>query len=354
MNIYVTLSKVSFLKKSYSNKFLFVAFLGIHIPLIGLIVTIVFSEKQYSNWTIISFTLILTLVASLITLLIINKLMKPINLASRSLIDYRTSRTLPSLPSQFIDEAGLLMSNIQNTINENENYLKQKQDLIYLLTHDIKNFALQPIGLANLILEEQNDAEATKEYANLIIESSSKQVTFLEGFITLLQEEDEIAKAESNNKIISLKSLLSLTQQEVAIKLREKNITLIVQSEVDEVVLYNNEMLLLRIISNLIVNAIKFSHLDDTIELTVSQTDGYINIQVKDNGIGFDNSKKQHLFDKFTTMGRVGTNKEVSTGIGLYLCSQMAKKFKGSIDAYSEGNNKGATFTVKLLAYIES
>ena len=134
MNIYVTLSKVSFLKKSYSNKFLFVAFLGIHIPLIGLIFTIVFSKQQFSHWTIILFTLMLTLVATFITLLVIKRLIKPISLASRALINYRSNRTLPDLPMQYKDEAGLLMSNIQNTINENEVFLKQKQDLIYLLT----------------------------------------------------------------------------------------------------------------------------------------------------------------------------------------------------------------------------
>jgi len=47
-------------------------------------------------------------------------------------------------------------------------------------------------------------------------------------------------------------------------------------------------------------------------------------------------------------MGRLGTSQEVSTGIGLYLCSEMVKKFKGSIDAFSEGENTGATFTVLL------
>ena len=128
MNLYVWLSKIPFLRKSYSNKFLFVAFLGIHIPLIGLIFTIVFSEQHFSNWTIIIFTLILTLVATIATLIVIHKLIKPIVLASEALIDYRKNRTIPQLPMNYSDESGLLMSNIQNTINENEIYLKQKQD----------------------------------------------------------------------------------------------------------------------------------------------------------------------------------------------------------------------------------
>ena len=293
----------------------------------------------------------LTLVATFITLLVIKRLIKPISLASRALINYRSNRTLPDLPMQYKDEAGLLMSNIQNTINENEVFLKQKQDLIYLLTHDIKNFATHPIGLANLILEEQGNSDATKDYANLIIESTKKQLTFLEGFITLLNEEDEIAQSEITSRKISMMSVVDSVQQEVTLKLSEKNITLLVQSEIDEVVLYNNEILLTRVILNLIQNAVKFSNPNDTIKLTIAKSHGFLTIELKDNGIGFDNSKKEILFDKFTTMGRVGTNDEVSTGIGLYLCNQIVKKFKGTIDAFSDGENKGAVFTVKLRLY---
>ena len=107
-----------------------------------------------------------------------------------------------------------------------------------------------------------------------------------------------------------------------------------------------SEILFARVLFNLISNAIKFSNSGSEIKLDVSQSGGYLKIQVKDSGIGFDISKKELLFDKFTSMGRTGTNNEISTGIGLYLCNQIVKKFKGSIDAYSDGENKGATFTV--------
>lgn len=353
MKLYFWLSKIPFLRNSYSNKFLFVAFLGIHIPLIGLIFTLVFSEEQYSQWTIIWFTLALTLVATLATLIVIHKLIKPISLASKTLIDYRKNHAIPNLPTHFTDESGLLMSNIQYTINENELYLKQKQDLIYLLTHDIKNYASQPIGLAHLILDEQVDNALISTYAQLIIDSASKQLDFLEGFIMLLKEENEIATAELTKNNINMIEVINTVQEELANKLNEKRISLRVQSEVNEIVLHNKQLLVVRIISNLINNAIKFSHQDSIIELNVLQNNGYLQIKIKDNGIGFDASQKQFLFEKFTSMSRPGTNHESSTGIGLYLCNEMVKKFDGSLDADSEGKNKGAVFTVSLLIFQE-
>jgi hypothetical protein len=44
----------------------------------------------------------------------------------------------------------VLMRNIQDTIYEHERFISEKQDLIYLLSHDLKNFAGQPQTLATL------------------------------------------------------------------------------------------------------------------------------------------------------------------------------------------------------------
>ncbi len=347
MNLYNNLSSISFLKKSYSLKFFFVAFLGIHIPLIGLIFTVVLSKDSFSPGFILLATLILTLVATGITLYVINKLIKPIDYASKALSNYRTNREIPDLPMDYKDEAGLLLANIQNTINENENFLVQKQDLIYLLTHDIKNFASQPISLANLILEE-DDAVSRKEYANLIIESSSKQLDFLEAFISLLKEEDEIAKTEITKRTISMKSVLKTIEDQLELNLKEKDIKLIIDCKLNEVVLYINELLFARVLYNLISNAAKFSYSGSEIKVSIKKTDRHLEIEVEDAGMGFDNSRKALLFDKFSSMGRMGTAKETSTGIGLYLCNQIVKKFNGTIDASSLGENKGANFKVNF------
>jgi signal transduction histidine kinase len=217
--------------------------------------------------------------------------------------------------------------------------------MVYLLTHDIRNFASQPISLANFIIEEEN-AALRNQYANLIIDSSNQQVVFLQAFITLLNQEDEILNSVISKSTINLKTVVKRLETELELKLKEKKITLLVNTEVEDVVLNINEILFTRLLFNLITNAIKFSNFGSEIKLIVNQSGGFLKIQVIDTGIGFDLSKKEVLFDKFTSMGRTGTNNEISTGIGLYLCNQIAKKFKGSIDAYSDGENKGATFTV--------
>ena len=110
--------------------------------------------------------------------------------------------------------------------------------------------------------------------------------------------------------------------------------------------MYINELLFTRVLYNLISNALKFSYPGSEINVFIKKTEGYLELKVEDTGIGFDNSRKALLFDKFSSMGRTGTAKETTTGIGLYLCNQIVEKFNGTIDASSLGENKGATFKV--------
>lgn len=344
MRLYVELSKIPFLSKSYAFKFLFVAFVGIHIPLIGILFYVLYEEQSISATFVFIFALLLTLAATVITLYILKRLIYPIEVASKALNDYRLDRTFSHLPIHFNDEAGLLMRNIQETITEHENFIKDKQDLVYLLSHDLRTFAGNPQSLALLILEE-NPSDTVKEYAELINESSKQQFAYIENFIKLLKDQDQfIKKTSKKNQIIPKELMISVTEL-VTHSLSKKNIKLVTSIDVDEVFLKIDTKSLIRVLSNLVDNAIKFSHQDSEIKVHIYSESHKIFFKVTDSGIGFDSHQREELFDKFTKIGRLGTSGEASTGIGLYLCKNIIEKHGGTLNAYSD-IGKGATFMI--------
>ena len=350
MKLYAKLSKIGFLKKNYAFKFLFIAFLGIHIPLLGVIFFVLFFKNSLSPDSILLAVLVFTLLAAFATLMILKNLIKPIITASKSLFAYRENRTISNLPLEYTDEAGLLMSNIQKTIEATENLLKDKQDLIFLLTHDMKNFALQPNALAQLIIEE-NTNQKINEYAAQILNSSVNQLNFIETFIELLKDEDQIAKEVIKVRKINMNEIFSIIQTSMQTRLDVKRINLKMESNVSEPILKINQTLLTRVLINLIDNAIKFSYPDSEIILKIKRDHAKLEISVTDNGIGFDNTKVKELFKKFTKMGRLGTDNEKSNGIGLYLCKQIILKSEGSLTAESKGKEQGAKFLINLRIY---
>ncbi len=347
MKLYHKLSQISFLKKSYAFKFLFVAFIGIHIPLIGILFFVLFFEHEVSSTSILIFSLIMTLLATAITLLVLNKLIKPIATASKALDDYRTSRKLSDLPTEYTDEAGLLLCNIQESINEAENFINEKQDLIYMLSHDLKNFAGNPQGLAQLIISE-NPSESVKNMAELICESTDLQFRYIENFIKLLKEQDDVAKVNQEAKTISFSNILPFINEQLEQRLLDKNIRLDLAIECSEAKLKIDEGLLIQVLVNLISNAIKFSYFESEIKARIFSENSKLIITVKDHGIGFDKNQIEELFKKFTKMSRLGTASEGSTGIGLYLCKKIIERNKGQLTASSKGKNKGAEFRIEF------
>ena len=98
---------------------------------------------------------------------------------------------------------------------------------------------------------------------------------------------------------------------------------------------------------NLITNAIKFSRKDDTIIVSVQQTDdNYILISVKDSGVGMSEKQLNKLFKSKVDSG-TGTNNESGTGMGLLFCKDLIEKCNGKIWVESI-QDKGTEFFFTL------
>ncbi len=282
------------------------------------------------------YTLLITLIASAITLAILRKLVAPITHTSEVLEEYRKNRLPINLPYNYTDEAGILMKNIQDTVTENILLANEKTELITLLSHDLKNYASNPELLAKLILDEDNLQEI-KNYANLIVESTKQQVSFLESFVFLLKTEDILLKHVEESTIMPIEKILKDIAEENNQKIQSKECSLKITPSLKNLHTNFDENLLKSVLTNLVDNAFKFSN-----------PKGLIEIIVQDNGIGFAPTQVDKIFEKFTKISRLGTKRELSTGIGLYLCKTIVQKFNGTITATSKGQNMGSTFTISL------
>ncbi|WP_414753269.1 putative bifunctional diguanylate cyclase/phosphodiesterase [Anabaena sp. CCY 9910] len=116
--LYSTLDNFRLLKKNYTAKIMLVAFLGTHIPLLTLLFSFVISNSYSWEMTIrvLVIALFATLIGTVVTLYALHHLLIPVNLTSATLRDYLNNKTLPSLPTEFVDEAGTLMADTSQTL----------------------------------------------------------------------------------------------------------------------------------------------------------------------------------------------------------------------------------------------
>ena len=105
------------------------------------------------------------------------------------------------------------------------------------------------------------------------------------------------------------------------------------------------------VISNLLINAIKYTPPSGEIEIQSEIKDDFIIISIKDNGIGLMEEEKKQLFKQFGKIERYGQGWDVlteGTGLGLYISKMIVELHGGKIWAESEGRNKGSSFYFSL------
>jgi len=344
-NVYHFFSRPGFLSSNYTLKFLFIAFIGVHIPLIVLIMAVVFDWIPLKGWNVILVALAATLIATGLTLLLLKSLLWPILQAKNALQDYTRKKVIPSLPVHYTDEAGQLLQQVQIAIDSMDALLKERKDILTLLSHDLRTPFTQLIGLGELLQSEKSE-ELSAKYGAIIQKMAEEQLIFIKDIIQILEigKEDEISHVFEARNIADILSLSIDMQQLSAVR---KQIQISVHP-VPAIQVKCNSRLLSQAISNIIGNAIKFSHRGGEVIVKIHVFSGHIHLLVADKGIGFDSGKAALLFQKFTSEGKMGTDGEVSSGVGLYLTRKVIQTHGGMIAAFSEGKNQGAVFTIQL------
>ena len=346
MKIYGYLSRVPFLKR-YSFKFLFIAFLGIHIPLLAVIGFILYNQGGgFSAMNVFLLVLVFTLLATVITLFTLNSLLAPLIATKVSLEKYTEDGEIPNIPVTYSDEAGSVMKNVQNTIVKIENMLSTQRDITSLLSHDLRTPIAEIIGVAQVM--DPDDKEEHEALSNQIVKSGENLMEMLQSVLTMMKL-DTLEIKDEDREAVDLRTLTDQVIENSLTRIKKKNLS--VANEIPKGISINvNKAVFEHVIDNLINNAIKFTNPGNSIILGANQTSADISFFIKDQGIGLEPGTEHLIFQRFTKHGRAGTNNEKSTGLGLYLTRRIVELHNGEINAFSEGTNKGTTFTVKMPA----
>ncbi|AFZ31981.1 diguanylate cyclase/phosphodiesterase [Gloeocapsa sp. PCC 7428] len=147
LQLYSFLSRLPLLK-SYKGKIMVIAFIGTHIPLLSLLIYFVNSTSfgLQLKLRIIVIALVATLIGTALTLYALHNLLAPISLTFLGLRKYLLHKELPNLPTEFTDEAGILMADTAHALKKLDqviNYMANYDDLTGLPNRDLFRDRLQ-------------------------------------------------------------------------------------------------------------------------------------------------------------------------------------------------------------------
>ena len=237
----------------------------------------------------------------------------------------------------------LLNNQVEGQKIELEKKNKEKDRIMDVVVHDLRS----PVGgiasLSELLLEEDELPEKQVRAVNMIRKASSNSLVLINELLEYSNATREELKAEVQDIIAIAEEVLRMLQ----IKAGEKNQLIKAHWDDNIVLVPVNAEKISRVLNNLITNAIKFSPIGASIDVSIERRVSGVLITIKDEGIGIPAKYQLEVFDMFTNLKRRGTAGEKSYGLGLSKTKQIVEAHEGKIWLESEEGN-GTTFFVEL------
>lgn len=222
-----------------------------------------------------------------------------------------------------------------------------KNDLMGVAAHDLKD-PLQIIILYTHMLQERlKEDPVASDKLEKIYHSSEKMIKLISGLL-------EIASIESGKLVLKLGEVNADNLAESVVKsmrpLAENKKQPLSLTAESHCTITGDKMLLQQSLKNLVGNAIKFSPLGKSIEVSVRRADkpgGGVIFLVRDEGPGLSGEEQKKLFQKFQRLSTRPTGGEYSTGLGLAITRDLVELHGGTIRAESQVG-KGCTFIIEI------
>jgi signal transduction histidine kinase len=225
---------------------------------------------------------------------------------------------------------------------QNEELLKINAELdrfVYRASHDLRAPLVSLLGLID-ITKEEPDAATRGMYFQLMEKSISKLDTFIKGII----DHSRNARMEVTGQVINFESLVEEVWDELKYIQGSDRIRKELSITGDEV--FSSDLFRLKIIfSNILSNAIRYSNpqVDSFVLIRVDIQAQESTIELEDNGFGIAEGSLDKIFEMFYR----ASEKNVGSGLGLYIVREAVQALKGTISVRSQ-LGKGTTFRVVL------
>jgi len=223
---------------------------------------------------------------------------------------------------------------------------EQKDKLFSMISHDMRNPLATLKGTVMLldpkILREEDLANIKKDIGDKIEGLSAVILNLLDWSKSQLSGETTVPEPFNLN-VIGQQMLELFTDPA-----KKKEIE-ILNNFPEDIRLFADVNQVRTIFRNLIGNALKFSEAGDKIELNVKVENEEAIIEVKDTGLGMDQTKIKSLFSLETNISTTGTSGEKGVGLGTLLIKEFVEKNDGKVWINSkEGEGTSVYFTLKL------
>jgi len=252
-----------------------------------------------------------------------------------------------------LEESRKALMHMMGTLKEDMGKLqvvdKLKTEFLSMVSHELRT-PLTPIkGYLAIILSGKIGTltEQQRKTLDVVYKQSDHLHSLIDNIL-------DVARMELGKPIplvkepIFINTVIEETVEAMVIQAEEKKIKLTAQLQPDIPNLVADKTKLKRVLTNLIGNSMKFTAAGGEIIVKDFLKDGFIQVDVIDNGIGLAPELTEKIFEKFYQVDSSMTRQVGGIGMGLPICRELVQLHGGKLWAESEGLGKGAKLSFTL------
>jgi signal transduction histidine kinase len=231
---------------------------------------------------------------------------------------------------------------IRSSIRKEFELSQRQNNFLLSVTHELKT----PIAANKLYLQTIQKRNPSEEMRSDLLNKALKENQRLEHLI------DNILNAArvENRALQPIKESVDLVPfiNALVVQFRKRypNATIEV-TQAPQKTVHFDVFMIETVLSNLVDNAVKYSHDNAQIQINASLTDTQVLLTVSDIGIGIKQEDQAAIFSKFYRIGNEETRTQKGSGLGLFIAQEFLKLHGGSIQ-YKQNSPTGSVFQLTL------
>lgn len=240
------------------------------------------------------------------------------------------------------------LNQLLETLKKSEHNLQlsnaTKDKFFSIISHDLRG----PISNTSSILNfmKSGDMEKSDDLISLMSESMNNTSELLADLLMWSRSQNKVL--HPNPESIKTHALLDKASKSALISAQNKNISIEIEGNTIDYLVHADLQMTNTILRNLIGNALKFTHTNGHIALSLKEKGDHIEFSITDNGTGISSEVQDQLFNlKMENEPSLGTNNEKGTGLGLVICKELITLNNGAIGVESK-LDKGSRFWFTL------
>lgn len=259
----------------------------------------------------------------------------------------RKTRMMVNQKKQIESQQDNIQQKNEQLMNRNAQLLalnEDKNQLVSILAHDLRAPLNHIISISSL-LDGDGLSDEDRKFMNIIDDSArtmSQMITKILDVNALEQNKSAVLREK-----VGVRHILADVVNRYRQAASKKMINLDVNYPGTEVIIHTDHLLLFLVLENLLSNAIKFSPQKSVIVIKAEEDERSILFSIQDEGPGFTEEDRQHIFGRFKKLSAQPTGGETSTGLGLSIVKKYVNDLGGQVWLESEPG-KGSVFYVSL------